>query len=154
MKLLKLMLLITLAFGLCGFDGQPSEERQAQDQLPKAQDQMWQLLSHSKIHYDEQKRHYTADFPTTVKQLDDRPQTISGFMLPLEPTEKFRHFILSKRTPTCGFCLPGEPNEIIEVWLKKPVAWDDGLVKVHGRFLLTDNQEMGIFFQIKDGELQ
>ena len=82
--------------------------------------------------------------------MDGKPFTISGFMLPLEATEKFKHFLLSKRTPTCPFCPPGEPNEIVEVFSAKPVAWKDDMVTMTGTLKLVNDGEKGIFFQMND----
>ena len=151
-RILSLLLLTLAILTLCGFTGQSTEERQAQKTLPKAQDQIWQLLGQTKVRYDEKKQRYNASIPADVKALAEQTVTVSGFMLPLEPTEKFRHFILSKRTPTCAFCLPGEPNEVIDVWLEKPTGWDEGLVKITGTFVLISDQDMGMFFQIKEGK--
>ena len=74
-------------------------------------------------------------------------------MLPLEPSEKFTHFLLSKRTPTCPFCPPGKPNDIIEVFTDKPVTWDEGIVVVNGTLRFTRNPELGLFFQLKDADM-
>lgn len=69
-------------------------------------------------------------------------------MLPLDSEEKFKHFLLSKRTPTCPFCPPGDPNEIVEVFSTEPTEWDDGLVTYEGEFKLIDNQDFGLFYQL------
>ena len=81
--------------------GQPQSERQAQNALPKSKDPMWKILGKTQIHLDEKKGIYSATYPVEVKTLVGTQVTISGFMLPLEATEKFHHFLLSKRTPTC-----------------------------------------------------
>ena len=128
---------------------QPADERQAQDALPKSKDPMWAILGKTKIHADMVKGLYSATFPPEVKALVGKEITISGFMLPLESTEKFKHFIISKRTPTCPFCPPGEPNEIVDVWMEKPIGWDEDVVKVTGTFSLMNNPELGLFFKLE-----
>ena len=127
---------------------QPLEERKAQDALPKSKDPMWAILAKTKIKSDYAKGLFTASFPPEVKALVGTEVTISGFMLPLEATEKFRHFIISKRTPTCPFCPPGEPNEIVDVWMEKAVAWEEDVIKVSGTFELMNNAELGLFFKL------
>ncbi len=128
---------------------QPKGERQAQDALPKSHDPMWSVLGKTKIRLDEKKGLYSATFPDDVKALVGKEITISGFMLPLEATEKFHHFILSKRTPTCPFCPPGEPNEIADVWMDNPVTWSEDTIKVTGTFELMDNPgAWELFFKI------
>ena len=148
--------LAAAVFLLCAFKvseqnpalGQPMDERQAQDALPKSKDAMWKLLAKTRVKLDDKKGMYSATYPDEIKALVGKPFTISGFVMPLDATEKFSHFILSKRTPTCSYCPPGEPNEIIDVWLEKPMKYDENLVKITGTFELINNQEMGMFFKL------
>jgi hypothetical protein len=157
-KFLASIFLGAVLVGTCGFStqppsdsfGQPVEERKAQDALPKSNDPMWTVLSKSKIHVNEKKGLYSATHPAAVKALVGTQVSISGFMLPLESTEKFKHYILSKRTPTCPFCPPGEPNEIVDIWMAKPVKYDENMVKVTGNFALMDNEQLGMFFKLSN----
>ena len=132
---------------------QPSDERKAQDALPQAQDPTWTSLTQCKVHYNEKKHTYSITYTPEVKAMEGKPLTISGFMMPLEATEKFDHFLLSKRTPTCPFCPPGEPNEIIEIFTKKPLKYTDGIVVVTGPMRFTANPDLGLFFQLKDSTI-
>jgi hypothetical protein len=156
-KTLHIAALICCAFMLSGLSkeqsAQPTDERKAQDNLPKSNDPMWAVLGKTKIHLDAKAWRYSATFPPDIKAMAGKPITISGFMLPVETTEKFRHFILSKRTPTCPFCPPGEPNEIADVWLTDPVKWDEDTVKVTGTFSLMNNPELGMFFKIDKAKI-
>ena len=127
---------------------QPSDERAAQNSLPISKDNMWNILGKTKVSLDEKQYTYSAKYPQEVKDLSGKQVTIKGFMLPLESTEKFKHFILSKRTPTCPYCPPGEPNEIVEVYTKEPVKWSENLVSVSGKFSLINNQNFGMFFKL------
>ena len=129
---------------------QPTEERKAQDALPKSGDPMWNALFQCKVYYDDKSHKYSITYTPEVKAMEGKPMTIAGFMLPLEATEKFNHFLISKRTPTCPFCPPGEPNEIAEVFTKKPIKYDQGVVVVTGTFQFTTNPDLGLFFQLKD----
>jgi hypothetical protein len=92
--------------------------------------------------------------PDEVSALDGHKVTITGFMLPLESSEKFTHFLLSKRTPTCPFCPPGEPNEVIDVTATKPVEWAEDAVKVTGIFGLMDDRKFGMFFKLTKAEFR
>lgn len=127
---------------------QPEDERNAQETLPKARDALWDTLSKTAITVDEKAGTYAATFPDEVRKMNGHDIRIDGFMLPLETTETFSHFLLSKRTPTCFFCPPGAPNEIIEVYATRPVEWTEELVTYEGRFELIDNREMGVFFKL------
>lgn len=144
--------------GLCvalvltsAFVSQPMDERKAQELLPTSKHRLWGEFSKCKFKIDFKKSAYTINFTPEVKAMQGKPFTISGFMLPLEPTEKFKHFLLSKRTPTCPFCPPGEPNEIVEVFSKEPVKWEDNLITVTGTMQLVAQSDSGLFFQMKDG---
>jgi hypothetical protein len=155
---IKSSLIFTISFMLCGFyvqekaTAQPSDERKAQESLPQSHDNMWKVFGKCKVHRDKKKYTYSIDYTPEVKAMEGKQITVSGFMLPLESSDKFKHFLLSKRTPTCFFCPPGEPNEIVEVFTKKPVKWDEGIVVVTGTMKFTSNPELGLFFQMKDAE--
>lgn len=146
---------------LCGFSiqkapedvGQPLDERRAQDALPKSHDDIWTAFGKCKVSLDKKNYTYSIACTPEVKAMAGKKTTVSGFMLPLESDETFTHFLLSKRTPTCPFCPPGEPNEIVEVFSKKPVKWEDGIVAVTGTMHFTSNPEMGLFFQMKDADM-
>lgn len=129
---------------------QPEDERSAQEKLPKATDELWDTLYKTKVRLNEKDGTYSATFPDEVRKLDGQTIKISGFILPLESSKKFKHFLLSKRTPTCPFCPPGAPNEIIEIYTDKDTDWTGDLVTYEGRCALTENEEMGIFFKMVD----
>jgi hypothetical protein len=153
MKASQILLTIVAFFTLCAFSSQPLDERKAQDSLPKSQHPMWQTLGHTKVLVDKKEGYYSAKFPADVKALAGKAVTINGFILPLESTEKFKHFLISKRTPTCPFCPPGEPNEVIDVWTAAPVAYSEDLVTVRGTFELMNDKEMGLFFKLKNAKV-
>jgi len=153
MKSVRLIVLITAFLTLCAFSTQPLDERMAQDSLPKSKDPVWQTLGKTKIDVSKKGGYYSATFPAGVKALAGTQVSVSGFILPLESTEKFKHFILSKRTPTCPFCPPGEPNEIVDVWTTAPVAYTEDMVTVKGQFELMNDKEMGMFFKLKSAKL-
>lgn len=112
--------------------------------LPKANDVPWDTLYKTKVKVDEKTGTYSATFPDEVKKLNGQTIKISGFMLPLENTEKFTQFLLSKHTPTCYFCPPGRPNEIIEVYTTKPTEW----IEILG--LYDYSRKHNFFMQISD----
>lgn len=133
---------------------QPPDERTAQEGLPMAKGAVWDALLKTIVTFDEETGAYSAVFPDDVKKLEGQILRVSGFILPLESSEKFTHFLLSKRTPTCAFCPPGGPSEIIEVYTKAPIEWDDGLVIIEGKFGFTNNQDLGVFFQLTSAEIR
>ena len=93
---------------------------------------------------------YSITYIPSVKALNGREVTISGFMLPLDAKEKSNHFLLERRAPTCAFCPPGEPNEIMEVFSSKPMAWQENQATFSGTLVLPNDTRNMIFFQLKD----
>ncbi len=152
--MMRIVLLCLAAFVLSAFTnqplaGQPKDERDAQNALPQSRDPAWALLATTKVTMDQKKGTYSAVYPPKVHALFGHDLRVAGFILPLEAGEKFSHFLLSRRTPTCQFCPPGEPNEIIDVTLDKPTAWKEDMVTVTGHFEKMSNAELGVFFALK-----
>lgn len=132
--------------------GQPLEERSAQQALPQSPDKQWALLATTVIGEDLERGLFTARHPPGVRALSGRTMTITGYVMPLETTPTFSHFLLTRYTPVCNFCPPGAPNEVIEVIAATPLAPTHDLVQVSGPFSLANNGEKGLFFRI-DGAL-
>lgn len=155
MMILTRLPFLALAFVFLGaLSTQPLDERQAQDLLPMSHDPTWDLLATTDVGYDENTGLYSAKLPKAVTALNGKQVTITGFMLPLEAAETFTHFLLSRRTPTCPFCPPGEPDEVIDVWVTEPVAWAEDAVKVTGTFGLMNDREFGMFFTLTKAEIR
>lgn len=144
------LIMLCAFFVLSAFSFQPLDERKAQDSLPASQHPLWEALHKTKVTANEKTGYFSAQFPPEVKAIVGKEQTVNGFMMPLETKDKFSHFLLSKRTPTCPFCPPGEPNEIIDIWTRKPVTYEDKLITLKGTFELMNNKDMGLFFKLKD----
>ncbi len=131
---------------------QGAGERAAQNELPKSASALWATLRKTRIGQDVKRGLFTASFPTEVKALDGSDVTVTGFILPLDSTPKTRHFLISKYTPVCFFCPPGEPNEVVEVKTRTGLATTDRLVTVKGRLSLINKADQGLFFQIADAD--
>ncbi|MDD2882064.1 MAG: DUF3299 domain-containing protein [Rhodoferax sp.] len=92
---------------------------------------------------------YSAD----VQALNDKPQRIQGFMMPLEPGEKQKHFLLTSVPLTCSFCTPGGPESMVEVFTKTPVKYTMEPVVVDGRLSVLADDPYGLYYRIKDAVL-
>jgi hypothetical protein len=82
--------------------------------------------------------------------LNQKPQRIQGFMMPLEPGEKQTHFLLSSVPLTCGFCVPGGPESMVEVKTKTPVRYTMDPVVVEGKFATLTHDDYGIYYRMVD----
>ncbi|MGY2734633.1 DUF3299 domain-containing protein [Sphingomonas sp. UYP23] len=123
-------------------------ERAAQSKLPQGKAPIWATLRTTKIRADDVRGIFTAAHPPAVKALVGKTLTIPGFIMPLDAATRGTHFLLSKYTPVCAFCPPGEPNEVVEVNTARPIAFSAKLVKVTGTFALENNGDNGLFFKI------
>ena len=115
----------------------------------QSEDQLWKTFSQCKLKPNKDFS-YDITYTSGVKAMNGKEITISGFMLPLEAKQKSGHFLLERRAPTCAFCPPGEPNEIMEVFSSKPMIWEENPVTLSGTLVLPNDGKKGIFFQLKD----
>lgn len=148
----KITICIFLILTLSAFDFQPLDEKTAQEKLPQSKHEFWDKISKCKIKFDEKSGKFETKFTDDIKNLDGKEIITSGFMLPLDETIKQKNFILSKKTPTCPFCLPGEPTEFILVKTDKPIKFTDDLISIKGNFYLINDTEKAIFFEIRNAE--
>ena len=155
----RLLLILPLFLLVAGFKettmvkpkpDQPLDERAAQDALPHSTNPLWGQLAKCAVKFDERTGMYSIGLTPDVKGLNGKSLDANGFVLPLDGSDETRHFLLTKRTPVCLFCPPGEPNEVIEVRSKKPIAWKEDLVTMKGRFTLVNDGEKGVFFALTD----
>jgi uncharacterized protein len=154
---MKKLFIIFSFFLLCAFkvenSPRPIEEISAQKNLPKSNHPLWKTLQKTKVKFDKKTGLYSASFNEEIKAMSGKEIEVKGFVMPLAPNERFDHFLLSKLTPTCFFCPPGEPNEIIEVRLKKPINLQEDQIKIRGKFSLINDRQMGLFFRISEAEV-
>ena len=89
-------------------------------------------------------------FPSDVQALNSKSQRIQGFMMPLEPGEKQKHFLLSSVPLTCSFCTPGGPESMVEVKTKTPVKYSLEAVVVEGQFAVLADDPYGLYYRVTD----
>jgi hypothetical protein len=89
-------------------------------------------------------------FPSDVQSLNAKSQRVQGFMMPLEPGEKQKHFLLSSVPLSCSFCLPGGPESLVEVKTKTAVKYTLEPVVVEGQFAVLADDPYGLYYRITD----
>ena len=89
-------------------------------------------------------------FPDSVQGLHQTKQRIQGFMMPLEPGEKQKHFLLTSVPLTCSFCIPGGPESMVEVKTKVAVKYSFEPVVVEGQFMVLQDDPMGLYYRVID----
>jgi hypothetical protein len=108
----------------------------------------WSLLTATKTRVEKNK--VLPVFPGTVQALDQKSQRLQGFMLPLDPGEKQKHFLLSAVPLTCPFCVPGGPESMVEVKTRTPVKYSLEVVVVEGKFAVLKDDPYGLFYRVTD----
>lgn len=91
-------------------------------------------------------------FPGGVQSLDKQKVKIQGFMMPLEPGDKQRHFLLSAVPTSCNFCTPAGPEGLVEVRSKSPVRYTLEPVLVEGVLAVLPNDPYGLFYRVSDAQ--
>ena len=117
--------------------------------LPQRKDVVpWPLLT--TIQTRTEKNKVLPVFNKEQLALNQKTQRLIGFMMPLEPGEKQTHFLLSSIPLTCGFCVPGGPESMVEVRTKTPVAYTMDPVTVEGKFATLTDDQYGLYYRITD----
>jgi hypothetical protein len=117
--------------------------------LPQRTDVLpWSTLTEVKTRTE--KNRVLPVFPASVVALNEKTQRIQGFMMPLEPGERQKHFLLSSVPLTCSFCVPGGPESMVEVKTKTPVKYTLEPVVVEGKFAVLNDDSYGLYYRITD----
>jgi hypothetical protein len=108
----------------------------------------WSVLTEVKIKTEKNK--IVPVFSMKQLTLNQKTQRIQGFMLPLDPGATQKHFLLSSVPLTCGFCMPGGPESMVEVKTKTPVKYSMEPVVVEGHFQVLTDDAFGLYYRISD----
>ena len=108
----------------------------------------WSVLTDVKTKTE--KNRILPVFNISQMALNQKTQRIQGFMMPLEPGEKQRHFLLSSVPLSCSFCVPGGPESMVEVRTKTPVKYGMEPVVVEGKFLVLNDDSYGLYYRLTD----
>ena len=108
----------------------------------------WSVLTAVKTKVE--KNRVLPVYTPTITALDKKSQRVQGFMMPLEPGEKQKHFLLSSVPLTCSFCTAGGPESMVEVKTKTPVKYTLEVVVVEGKFAVLDDDPYGLYYRMTD----
>ena len=147
------VLVVSLAAGLWPLNGlaQPGVHSPNSPfaPLPERADVLpWSMLTEVKT--KPVKNRLLPAFPVAVQALHGKTQRVQGFMMPLDPGEKQKHFLLSSVPLTCSFCVPGGPESMVEVKTKTPVKYSQEPVTVEGKFAVLNDDPYGLYYRITD----
>lgn len=118
--------------------------------LPERKDVVaWSVLTNIKTKAE--KNRILPAFNAAQVALSQKTQRIQGFMMPLEPGEKQKHFLLTSVPMTCSFCTPGGPESMVEVRTKTPIKYTLEPVVVEGKFVVLPDDPYGLYYRLTDG---
>ena len=108
----------------------------------------WSLLS--SVQLKPERARVVPVFPPAVRALHDKTVKVQGFMLPLEPGERQRHFLLSAVPTSCSFCVPSGPEGLVEVRTRTPVKVTVDAITVEGRMAVLSDDKYGLLYRVSD----
>ncbi len=100
-----------------------------------------------------QKDKFVPEFGKAVASLDKKEVKLQGFMMPLDMGEKQQRFILSALPPSCAFCLPGGPEQMVEVQTRRPVKYGFEPIVLSGKLAVLKDDPMGLYYRLTDAVL-
>ena len=117
--------------------------------LPERKDVVsWKLLA--QVELVKVKDRFQPQFSSGVAALDAKEVKLQGFMMPLEMGDKQSHFILAAVPQTCAFCLPGGPEQMVEIKSKVPVKYTFEPILLSGRLAVLKDDPSGVFYRLTD----
>jgi hypothetical protein len=108
----------------------------------------WKLLA--QVEMVKVKGRVAPVFSNKLAALDTKKVKIQGFMLPLQTGLQQTHFVLSAMPPTCSFCVPAGPEQLIEVKTTKSVNYTFEPVVISGKLTLLKDDPSGVFYRLTD----
>lgn len=109
----------------------------------------WETLMQARLRFTEDR--VQAEFPPDIASQNGKSVKLVGFMMPLDPEERQKHFLLTSNPPSCFFHIPGGPAGAVEVFAPKGIvaSWDP--IILEGRFeTVTRNEDIGVIYRIRD----
>jgi hypothetical protein len=108
----------------------------------------WKLLG--SVITKTEKNKLVPEFSKPVQALNNQTVKIQGFMMPLEPGEKQKHFLLSAVPTSCSFCVPAGPEGLVEVKSNTAVKYSLEPVVVEGRMAVLAADPYGMYYRVTD----
>lgn len=108
----------------------------------------WKLLG--SVITKTEKNLLVPEFSKPLQALNNKTVKIQGFMMPLEPGEKQKHFLLSAVPTTCSFCVPAGPEGLVEVKTNTAIKYSLEPVVVEGRMAVLGADPYGMYYRVTD----
>ena len=96
---------------------------------------------------------FTTGYGDVIEALDGQEVKLMGFLFPLEGGIEHARFLLTAWPPSCPFCLPAGPSQMVEVFCVEPIAYSEGAIVIAGGFELLHDDPSGLYYRLHDARL-
>ncbi|MDP1637091.1 MAG: hypothetical protein Q8L62_03235, partial [Candidatus Nitrotoga sp.] len=72
---------------------------------------------------------------------------------PLQMGDQQSHFVLAAMPQSCAFCMPGGPEQMVEVKTRRPVTYGFEAIVLSGKLEVLKDDPTGIFYRLTDAVL-
>ena len=110
----------------------------------------WEVLKDVDAPFDPKEG--APKFAADVLALDGKDVKLRGFMMPLDQAEKQTRFVLTALPPSCPFCLPAGPDQLIEVECSDGVKFTFDPVTIAGKFEVVRDDPAGLLYRMVDAK--
>jgi hypothetical protein len=112
----------------------------------------WKMLA--EVTPVKEKDRFVPQFSKGITALDKKDVKLQGFMMPLDMGERQKRFLLVAMPPSCSFCLPGGPEQMVEVVAKNPVKYGFDPIVLSGKLTVLKDDPMGLYYRLTDAVAQ
>jgi hypothetical protein len=96
---------------------------------------------------------FHVSYTDQVKALDGQEVKIMGFLYPLEGGMSHARFLLTAWPPSCPFCLPAGPSQMVEVLCEEPVDFSEGAILMAGTLSVLEDDPSGMYYRMENARL-
>ena len=111
----------------------------------------WKTLA--QVSVVKQNDKFAPEFSRDLAALDRRQVKLQGFMLPLDVGEKQKRFLLTATPPSCAFCLPGGPEQMVEVQARTAIKHGYEPIVISGRLSLVRDDPAGVLYRLTEAAI-
>jgi hypothetical protein len=111
----------------------------------------WDLLA--KVDQKNVKERIIPVFAKEIIALNNQEVKIQGFMMPLDPGQKQKHFLISVSSATCPYCMPAGPEGVVEVLATSPIKYGFDPIIISGKLAVLKDDPTGLFYKMTNAVL-
>ena len=115
---------------------------------PRSDVVAWSVLTDVKTVV--QNKRIVPVYTPAVLALNQQKVRLQGFMMPLDPGQEQRRFLLTSVPLTCSFCTPGGAESMVEVRTREPVKYTTNALVMQGRLHVLAQDPTGLFYRMSD----